>query len=107
MRREFRETYKILTGLDRADSERMFPMLGESRTRGRRLRISGKPFTTEMRRDFFTQRVVNVWNSLPPNVVEAETLSDFKRKLDIALETKGIKGYGGKTGLGYCIFDQL
>ena len=28
------ETYKILTGLDRVDSERMFPMVGESRTRG-------------------------------------------------------------------------
>ena len=27
-------TYKILTGLDRIDSERMFPVVGESRTRG-------------------------------------------------------------------------
>ena len=28
------ETHKILTGLDMVDSERMFPMVGESTTRG-------------------------------------------------------------------------
>ena len=32
------ETYKILTGLDRVNSERMFPMVGESRTRDHCLR---------------------------------------------------------------------
>ena len=54
------ETYKILRGLDRVDSKRMFPMVGESRTRGHSLRIIGKPFRTEVRANFFTQRVVNV-----------------------------------------------
>ena len=95
------ETYKILTGLERVDLERMFPMVGESRTRGHNLRIRGKPFRAEVRRNFFTQRVVNVWNSLPQNVVEAKTLSDFKNKLDIALGAKRIKGYGRKGGSGY------
>ena len=84
------ETYKILTRLDRVDSERMFPMVGESRTRGHSLRKRGKPLRTEVRRNFFTQRMVNVWNSLPQKVVEAKTLSDFKKKLDITLGAKGI-----------------
>jgi len=52
------ETYEILTGLDRIFSERMFPMVGESRTRGHSLR-------TKVRRNVFTQRVMNVWISLP------------------------------------------
>ena len=39
MRGDLIETYKILTGLDRVDSERMFPMMGESRTRGHSSRI--------------------------------------------------------------------
>ena len=60
--------------MDRVDSERMFPMVVESRTRGHSLRIRGKPFRTEVRRNFFSQRVVNVWNSLPQKVVEAKTL---------------------------------
>ena len=32
---------------------------------------------------FFTQQVINVWNSLPEHVVEAETLGVFKIKLDM------------------------
>ena len=64
------------------------------------MRIRDNPFRTEVRRNFFTQRVVNVWNSLPQNVVEAKT-SDFKKKLERALGAKGIKGYRRKGGSGY------
>ena len=39
---------------------------------------------------------MNVWNSLPQNVVEAKMLSDFK---SIALGAKGIKGFGRKGGI--------
>ena len=60
------------------------------------MRIRGEPFRTEVRRNFFTQRVVNVWNSLPKKAVEAKTLSDFKKKLDIARGAKGIKGNGSR-----------
>ena len=103
MRGDLIETYKILTGLDRVDSERLFPMVGESKKRSHSLRIRGKPFRTEMRRNFFTQRVVNLWNSPPQNVVEANTLS----VLDIALGAKGIKGYGcGKEGNQDIEFDD-
>ena len=76
-------------------------MVGESRSRGHSLRIRCKPFRTEVRRNFFIQRLANVWNSLPQKVVEAKPLYDFKKKLDRALGAKGIKGYGGKGGSGY------
>ena len=69
----------------------MFLMVGESRTSGHSLRIRGKPFRTEVRTHFFTQRVVNLCDSLPQKVVEAKTLCDFKKKLDIALGAEGIK----------------
>ena len=95
MRGDLIETYKILTGLDRIDSERMFPMVGEPGTRGHSLTIRGKPFRTEVRRNFFTQRVVNVWNSPPQKVVEAKISCDFKKKLGTALGAKGIWGEGG------------
>ena len=53
-----------------------------------------------MRKTFFTQRVVNLWNSLPQKVVEASSLAIFKRELDVALVAKGIRGYGEKAGTG-------
>ncbi|XP_055490631.1 uncharacterized protein LOC129696607 [Leucoraja erinacea] len=101
LRRDLIETYKILKGLDRLDAGRLFPMLGKSRTRGHSLRIRGKSFKTEMRRIFFTQRVVNLWNSLPQRVVEASSLAIFKRELDVVLVAKAIRGYGEKAGTGY------
>ena len=64
----------------------MFPMLGESRTRGHSLRIRSKPFRTETRKHFFSQRVVSLWNSLPQRAVEAGSLDAFKRELDRALK---------------------
>ena len=47
-----------------------------------------------MRRNFFTQRVVNLWNSLPSEAVEATSLNVFKARIDKFLNSKGIKRYG-------------
>ena len=33
-------------------------------------------------RQFFTNRIVNMWNSLPNEVVHAESTSTFKSRLD-------------------------
>eukprot|EP00061_Rhincodon_typus_P013566 g40011.t1 len=43
-----------------------------------------------MKKNFFIQTVVSMWNSLPARVVEANTLCVFKK------ETNGIKEYGGR-----------
>ena len=37
----------------------------------------------DIRKHFFTQRIVNLWNSLPTQVVlYASSVNDFKNKLD-------------------------
>ena len=76
----------------------MFPLVGETRIRGHSLRVKGRPYRTEMRRNFFSQRVVNLWNSLSQKAVEARSLSVFKTEIDRFLIGKGIKGYGEKMG---------
>ena len=80
------------------DVERMFPLVGEARTRGHNLRVKGRSFKTEMRRNFFSLRVVNLWKSLPQRAVEAGSLSVFKTKIDRFLINKGMKGYREKAG---------
>jgi len=72
--------------------------VGETRTHGHNLRVKGRSFKTEMRMYFFSQRVVNLWNSLPQRAVEARSLSVFKTEIDRFLINKGIKGYGEKAG---------
>ena len=76
------------------DMERMFPLVGKTRTRGHNLRLKGQSFKTEMRRNFFSQRVVNLWNSLLQKTVEART------EIERFLINKGIRGYGEKQENG-------
>eukprot|EP00061_Rhincodon_typus_P018453 g47626.t1 len=63
-----------------------------------RLRMKGRPFRTEMKRNFFSLRLVTLWNSLLKRATEAKSLSVFKTEIDRFLISKGIKGYGENTG---------
>ena len=78
MRGDQIEVYKMIKGMDKVDVEWMLPLVGHSRTRGPSLRIRGSKFKTELRRNYFSQRVVNLWNSLPQSAVDAGTVSKFK-----------------------------
>ena len=89
----------MIKGMDKVDVERMLPLVGNSRMRG--LRIRGSKFKTELRRNYFSQRVVNLWNSLPQSAVDAGTVSKFKEELDRFGIGKGLKGYGEKERISH------
>ena len=60
--------------------------------------MRGGRFKTEMRRNYFSQRVGNLWNSLPHSAVESESLNGFKKEIDIFLIKKRDKGIWGTVG---------
>ena len=39
----------------------------------------------DIRKKFFTQKVVTDWNRLPKEIVDAPSLEAFKARLDVAL----------------------
>ena len=99
LRGDLLETYKKMKGLDRGEAERFFPLRKETRTRGHSLKIRGSQFRTELRRNFFSQRVVNLRNSLPNEAVEATSLNVFKSQIDRFLPIRELRVMGsGQVG---------
>ena len=76
------QTFKIVKGIDKVECELWFERADSRRpTRSNTAKHSLVPRRTqhEYRRNFFSSRVVDHWNSLPSEMREARTVSQFKR----------------------------
>jgi len=53
----------------------------DNRTRGHDFKVIKQTCSVDATKYYFTNRVVNVWNSLPSHIVSSPTLSTFKSRL--------------------------
>ncbi len=60
----------------------------ETRTRGHTHKLHKGRWITAVRGEFFTNRVINLWNSLPEDLVKSKDTKSFKIGLDNLWSTK-------------------
>ena len=75
------QVFKILKGIDKTSTQLLEP----SRTkhlRGHSCKIYKPQARIQIRKFFFTHRIIDTWNSLPQNVVTSPTVNAFKTALD-------------------------
>jgi hypothetical protein len=75
------ETFKIVKGIDKVPSAKFFTPAAVQR-RGHTAKLFKERSRLELRKNFFSQRVVNNWNALPQAAISAETINQFKNRHD-------------------------
>jgi len=58
------------------------PKLSSSRTRGHIFKLEKESIAQTLRRKFLFSRATNEWNSLPKNVINSNTVVEFKKFID-------------------------
>ena len=75
------EVYKYIYGIHKS-GHNLLPLAPSSALRGHIYKLKKRHCCTQLRSNFFSFRVVNLWNNLPSDVVLAPSVNAFKERLD-------------------------
>ena len=80
------QTFKIIHGIDDVNANIWFELVGENPARLTRntshpLNITSKNPRNEIRKNFFSNRVIEKWNMLPSDIKDSRNVSSFKRSI--------------------------
>ena len=86
LRGQLIETFKILKGITNVDYNNLFT-LSTNQTRNNGYKLELKRYNTTLCGNYFTYKIANTWNRLPADLVNSNTVEEFKRKLDKIIKT--------------------
>ena len=84
------QTFKFFKGIDRVRATDLFKLRNNTSLRGHDYMIFKQPCKRRVKQDFFTNRVVNYWNSLPGEALAVGSVDSFKKHVDTFLNGGGI-----------------
>ena len=76
------EVFKIMNGHEDIDRNMFFKLKEGSRTRGHKAALVKEQCRLDMRNYSFSQRVINEWNKLPNDRVNASSVNLFTNRID-------------------------
>ena len=76
-RSDMLQVFKIITQLERIEAQNFFTP-GTSYTRGHSKKLFKPRPRLDTRKNFFSLRVIDDWNSLPQHLIDSEDLDEFK-----------------------------
>ena len=77
------EVFKILNGYENIDSNHFFEIKESKITRGHNFTLMKKQSRFDVRKFSFSQRTINVWNTLSEEYVHASSVNNFKNRIDM------------------------
>lgn len=93
MRGDLIQQYKIINKIDQVNWNHQPKKLEFKSTRGHSQKLEKErfhaKFSGEARFNFFTNRIVNSWNALSSETVEAKSVNSFKARIDKMYDGKG------------------
>ena len=79
--------YQLLNGNMRMDPAHFISLYpGDIPTRGHSMKLKKPTANKAIRQWCFSRPIVDLWNSLPEAVINAQSVNDFKKELDVSSE---------------------
>ena len=95
--------YKIVFGLIDVKFDDFFQLSTVVTTRGHPFKLFKKYSDVNARKSFFSQRIINVWNSIPSDTVDFSTLRSFKRTVKVVNFSQFLKCFSLDHIVLHCV----
>ena len=89
MRGDLIELFKIYKGIDKLDFQKFFT-INSIPTRGHKCKLVKKSTNKSFRQSFFTNRVIDHWNTLPSCIIDSSSIKEFKHLIDLYFTESGL-----------------
>ena len=101
------EVFKVMKGVNKVEKEKWFEMVGDGQRSTRQNTyvneegesmhradiIKKESFRIDVRKNFFTVRVAEMWNNLPYHIKNATTINMFKSRIDAYLQNNALTSH--------------